>query len=389
MKDNNYRFGVDWINGILPLSDVRAFFQFLQKLSPKLAPDMWVRQSQGKYNYANRYCLGADQTVQFMYNSPNNDFGVLEKMPGGCNYGIFITISGDGIRKLSSIHPHIIPRLFQFLYKNEFRCTRFDVYCDILDKNNVGVKSLREAFYYFVNPRCNKTTLKTNFNRKPENVKRLPEQDFNGERYMNFRLGNHGSQAGMFRCYNKLDETWRKHTHEEFAEIVQNYGVKDYWYRMEYELHGDKAEQIFNACLLTYNDKNLSFDFGGLWFETCKMLFTVVQCTKKCTTIKKLDITDDWNSFLSTISQIIDFVQFKGGKVFEPVPYVQRGLHHSKRVLMRSSAYIYFALMLFQEDKEFREHILSEGRQKYNTDIRYDLRREELFALNNDVSPAI
>ena len=108
-SNSKYRFGMDWLNGVLPIQDVHELFNILGTFSSKLRFERWEEVPTGKYNYKRRFCLDGKASIQLMYNPISDEeyFQAchnLENLPGYNNNSyVFFSISGDGIRYLNSI----------------------------------------------------------------------------------------------------------------------------------------------------------------------------------------------------------------------------------------------------------------------------------------------
>ena len=293
MDSKNYKFGMDWLNGVLPVEDVSKVFEMLAMFSSKLRFERWELVNSGKYNYRRRYCLDGGASIQLMYNPVSDDDSFTacrpdvwiggspvssEPVPGTHhNPYIFFSISGDGIRYLNSLGGEVsaLNKLLFYFYRNGFKCSRFDVYCDILDKDNEIIPLLTEAFSYFGQEQVGKPFLSTNIRRNRKNVSMFRGLNDDGSEFWNCTLGSHGNTSGMFRSYNKLVEVSDGRLFDFSSAIFDSYGVSDYWYRLEYEMHKDNAAGCFNTLMEKAESCNSPLCFEDIFFCVFNKLFSV------------------------------------------------------------------------------------------------------------------
>lgn len=331
MDKKLYKFGMDWLNGVLPVEDVSEVFKLLGQFSGKLRFERWQLTNSGKYNYSRRYCLDGNASMQIMYNPVSDEESFtackpLEQVSGQTVKGtsnnpyIFFSISGDGIRYLHTLGGEVsaLNKLLFYFYRHDFRASRFDVYCDILDKDNKVVPLIEEAFQYFIRPLKGKPSLVTRFQRKSENVSLLQNFDENGDPYFNCVLGNHGSSIGMFRSYNKyeevrtgrlarLDVKGTKNKQKDFnfemsmaKQLFTEYGVFDYWYRLEYELHKDNAAAYFSSLMKNAENCNSPLCFEDIFFSVFDRMFTVINYSML--NVCENSTNSDWSEFRDELS---------------------------------------------------------------------------------------
>lgn len=381
--EQNYRFGIDWINGVLPVDDVDEVFDMLASFSSKLRKERWQLASTGKYNYKCRYMLDNKPFIQLMYN-PFDDFSAEgDPCPIACtpdnsscnNPYVFFTISGDGIRYLSSIggNMNALNKLFCYFYANGFKASRFDVYCDILDRQNDIVPMLKKAFYYFISPRVNMPTLSTNIHRVSKNIDVRFKVDEFGDRYFNLTLGHHGSTSGMFRCYNKRQEVIDGRLEGFSDEILSSYGVDDYWYRLEYELH-DTAAASFNAAMQDASDNGF-LCIRKIFRAAASRFFTpIVFSGSSLSHLARNDNVDAWDSFLDLVSQNPYFVYLSA------VPYVLTDRKRMRSNMERLKGYIYAMLLEFDHwSDDAKREFLESGRIRFESQKKYNTYRDELI----------
>lgn len=374
MDKKLYKFGMDWLNGVLPVSDVMSVFEMLEKFSSKLRFDRWTLLNSGRYNYARRYALDGKMTIQLMYNPVSDEEGFTADMNHN-NSGIFFSISGDGIRYLHSLGGDVsaLNKLLFFFYRYGFKSSRFDVYCDILDDKNEIVPLIQDAFDNFQFPDYNRPTLRTNVQRKRGNVTLNSYYDDNGKKFINCTLGHHGTRFGMFRCYNKFVEVSDGRLSEISSEVFKSYDVEDYWYRLEYEMHKENASACFDALMSRAEADNSPLCFEDIFYSVFERVFTVVDY-KTPSGLSHQPISDVWSAFGSELQENnIHLVQFNS------VPYIKCTLSRLGKNAERICGYYYaIGQYLGTLSSEERRQFLKLAKDKYENQPKYNLLRDEI-----------
>lgn len=379
MDKKLYKFGMDWLNGVLPVSDVHSVFEMLNVFSSKLRFERWQLTNSGKYNYSRRYCLDGKATIQLMYNPVSSEECFTADMEHN-NSGVFFSISGDGIRYLHSLGGDVsaLNKLLFYFYRHSFRSSRFDVYCDILDENNEIVPLLTEAFMYFGQEQVGKPMLSTKVQHKRKNVSMFRGLNDDGSEFYNSTLGHHGTRFGMFRCYNKYVEMTDGRLEDFAADVFKAYDVDSYWYRLEYEMHKENAAACFNALMEKAENCNSPLCFEDIFFSVFDRVFKVVQPNcKSHMTNGQAPVVEAWSTFGDELSASSEYlVQFRG------VPYVNISLQRLDSNLDRISGYFYLALQrLLLMSPSDRQGFLLRGSDKFNSNKRYNDIRDELDIL--------
>lgn len=372
MDKNLYKFGLDWLNGVLPVSDVWEVFQELEKFSSKLRFDRWELVNKGMYNYNRRFMLDGKATIQLMYN-PVSDEELFTADMNHNNSGVFFSISGDGIRYLHSLGGDIsaLNRLLFYFHWNSFRCSRFDVYCDILDKDNTAVPVIEKAFSHFIKMERGEVTLKTRVQRQDKSCRIYPHYDVNGEPYCNFELGGHGSRFGMFRCYNKLDELRTGRLQDVSEELISSYGAFDYWYRLEYEVHKENADSCFKHCMSNADKENSVLSFEEVFSSALERVFTIVIYSN--TNLACCSVSSEWQEFCDLVNEeCIHLVQFA------PVPYIPMSKSRLHSYIRKNSVFVYSMLVALFLDNKFARLVVDEGSEKFLKKKKYNGLRDEL-----------
>ena len=400
-----YKFGMDWLNGVLPVTDVADVFAMLEKFSSKLRFDRWELTNSGKYNYSRRYCLDGKAFIQLMYNPVSEEEAFTACLPEPKddekiddvylqthnNPYVFFSISGDGIRYLHSIggEQTALNKLLFYFYRNSFKASRFDVYCDILDKDNEIVDLIVKNVCTWDTLKLGETALTTNMRRINSNFRIFPNVSVSGEHYNNVQIGNHSSNMGMFRCYNKLDEIYQgrlgvkvtKTDNENdnkkslkldlLEKMLEEYQVEDYFYRLEYELHKDYSAQIFNALM-----KNAEFEnklcFEDIFYSVLSKFFGVVDFT----TMSKLTAS----SYCVIWQDFLDFVKYNSIHLveFAPLPYVPMSKARLHSYLKKNSSFVFSMLTALLLNRSLMEEVVKSGGDKYFQKKKYNELRDEL-----------
>lgn len=374
------QYSFDWLNGTLPFYDVRYFFDCLEKIHPDLAFSEFHDRNRGIYNYSTSFGLLGDSRFIVAFNPDydnydsnyGNDFGYypMHAVNGGFNPGIFVSISGDGLRYLNSLGEDIVYKLFAFFKKNGFKASRLDVACDIYDKENPVVPLLIEAFYYAVKRVAGAPTLVSNIRRTPNNINIYvtPDPYRNDNDFsQGISFGNHGSSWGMFRMYDKWLEVKIGRLSKYADELLEG---KDYWYRLEYELHKEHAQELFNL----FDQLSVAQCFG----YAADDMFNVVIPKTENTRSNECSISVVWTEFLEYVSSNIHFVQLVN------TPYIEKSVNNTKNWVLSLSKAFFAVFELFDADPAFKDEALRRGYSKYCDDLKYAPFRRELEQIKSE-----
>lgn len=383
MDKKLYKFGMDWLNGVLPVSDVMSVFEMLEMFSSKLRFDRWTLLNSGLYNYARRYCLDGKMTIQLMYNPVSDEQGFTADMNHN-NSGIFFSISGDGIRYLHSLGGDVsaLNKLLFYFYRNSFKSSRFDVYCDILDSSNDIVPLIQEAFDYVGREQVGKPLIRTRLRRSGSslrtNFRRETYTNDDGSTFTNCTLGHHASTVGMFRCYNKRVEVADGRLSEMSSEVFKSYDVEDYWYRLEYEMHKENAAACFDALMSRAEADNSPLCFEDIFNSVYERVFTIGMpstLAQLSTYVRdRIPTADSWATFGAELQEnSIHLVQFNS------VPYIKCTLSRLGKNANRICGYYYaIGQYLSTLSVDERRQFLQLARDKYENQPKYNLLRDEI-----------
>lgn len=397
MDKKLYKFGMDWLNGVLPVEDVADVFKLLGQFSSKLRFERWQLTNSGKYNYKRRYMLDGNASIQLMYNPVSEEelytackpveyvslTSYIEAKGTSNNPYIFFSISGDGIRYLHTLGGDVsaLNKLLFYFYRNGFRASRFDTYCDILDSNNEIVPLITEAFSFFGREQVGKPFIRTKIRRSNNNFKRFPLVDDNGIEWWNSQLGHHGSTVGMFRCYNKYIEMLEGRLENVASNVFKEYDIKDYWYRLEYEMHKDNADKCFKTLMERAENCNSPLCFEDIFYSVFERLFSIGVANSKWQLVDgSHSVPAAWSTFASELSSSAEcFVQFGA------VPYVKCTLSRLDRNMDRISSYVYITMLrLFSLSKDDRLRYMLNASDKFHKNKKYNLLRDEFDELPVD-----
>lgn len=387
MDKKLYKFGMDWLNGVLPVSDVQFVFDLLGMFSSKLKQERWVLLNSGRYNYARRYCLDGNMTMQLMYNPVSDDNYMTADMQHN-NSGIFFSISGDGIRYLHSLGGDVsaLNKLLFYFYRNSFKASRFDTYCDILDESNEIVPLIQEAFDYVGREQVGKPLIRTRLRRSGSalrtNFRRETYTNDDGSTFTNCTLGHHGSTVGMFRCYNKKVEVADGRLSELSSDLFKSYDVDDYWYRLEYEMHKENAAACFNALMSRAEEENSPLCFEDIFYSVFQRVFSLIEPQASyqmaSNRFDEVPVSAAWASFGSELeANAIHLVQF------ESVPYIKCTLSLLEKNARNIKGYFYaIGQYLNTLPLDERVKFMKEARDNYESKARYNTLRDEIEEAN-------
>lgn len=325
-------YSIDYISGVVPTPFVSRFFRDLGMLDPaKLSFSCFQKWNTGINFYKERYCLNNQGYFTVAYNeaefgedlpigyNPSSD-ALLACMKEGKNRGIYLTISGDGLRYLGD---DTVKVLIQMLAGYEFNCTRLDLCCDCYDPDNLYVPLLNSALS---NVYCQRGfvpgeySITTNLSRSPGNLKRFTNFDpFRDPELLqkigqeiapgcyetyNFTWGRKDSTKCQFRLYDKWLELKTIPRLKSVADQMINdtpAGITNYWYRFEYEMHKAYAADLFN------NIANESTTVPGAFAWCAEDCFFPVLCGFGLTTdMSKQQSSDIWEDFIALARELGD-----------------------------------------------------------------------------------
>ncbi len=325
-------YSIDYISGIVYTPFVTRFFKDLAMLDPeKLSFRCFSKWKTGLNFYKERWCLNDQSYFTLAYNEPTqyedlpigydiDKDAIICSMQEGKNRGIYLSISGDGLRYLGD---DTVKVLIQMLAGYEFNCTRLDLCCDVYDPDNQYVPLLNMALsnvYFQRGFVPGEYSVTTNLSRNPGNLKRFTNFDPfrdpelkkkigqesapNCYETVNFTWGRKDSSKCQFRMYDKWLEVKTvdrlKHVADQIIADTPA-GLTDYWYRFEYEMHQKYAFDLFNSIA------SESTTVPGAFAWCAEDCFFPVLCGFGLTTdMNKQQASDIWEDFIALARELGD-----------------------------------------------------------------------------------
>lgn len=377
-------FTLDWLQGVLPFSDVRQLFKDLGQFDSRLKYENWSVMGNLR-NYRTRFICQGRASVSIAYNDDplqdpynknlwysselNDDVSLIaENHP--FNPGIFVSISGDGLRWLNQVDG-TVDKIIKYLRFEKFKCSRLDLACDIFDPKNNLVPNVIKAFKNCFSVNVGKLNIVSNMCRtsgKNGSVKLYPYVDCirqeTPKQVWNVTFGNHGSSFGMFRCYDKWFEIASGRLNNYSSEMLKKLTHK-YWYRLEYEVHNGKmnnhAADLFNS--LADGKVNIQTAFG----QVAGKMFRIVK-PKSISNLAMAPIFSVWEQFLSYCEY---FVQL-GVVEWVTQPWVEKTaeqlVYYVRRHIPKLATKIF---EMFNASPSLRDEVLEEGRNRMKRDAAY------------------
>lgn len=317
LSKNDYT--IDYLSGIVPTPFVSRFFDALVAIDHRLGFNHFVRWSTGINFYNNRFCLNDQSYFVVAFNEPGYDeskpFDYLDTdtflatMREGSNSGIYLSISGDGLRYIGN---EVTEILFQYLYSMNFKCTRIDIACDVYDPDNPYVPHLQEALanvYFQRGFVPGEFSFTTNLSRAQGNIRKFSNVDNIRDKELlkkigvevspncfetiNYTWGRKDSTKCQFRLYDKWLEVATSRRLKAVAEDMLSELPSNYWYRFEYEMHKQYAFDIFNALALG------TVTVPGAFAQCAEDCFFPVLCGYgKLQEFSRMSRSDIWQDFI-------------------------------------------------------------------------------------------
>ena len=324
-------FSIDWLQGIV---EIDSFVDLLSALTQVgFHPDQWVydmdlntrfyrdtfyyapagRDISIQYNAAFYYAVDSED-LYYWHDNKNEEhyIGFTTKFKDKASVGMFscpdfnhttdsrynqhffIKVTGDGMRFLRD--RNLYKPFFKVLRALNFRSSRIDIAFDIYERENGIVDLLNEAFRYEYKVSDIMVTSRMD---RCKNLKPYDNLYPDRPNTMSFEFGNHGSNMGMIRLYDKLHQMLYGHNAKVTADYVTD---MDYWFRYEVELHNEYASSVFNLILDKYN-----FNLGPVFACSAAMFFTVRIANWSDSQVYRYSEHVSYSDFLTYIIQNIEF----------------------------------------------------------------------------------
>lgn len=340
---------VDWFRGIVDIDDVSRFCDLLESVDCRLKFDNFVSDGRSMLNFGRRYCHVEVPSLTFAFN-PIDPFDpeCLIADPYANNKHILFSLSGDAIRYLGS---DTLLGIFRLLFKIGCKCTRIDFALDFFDPQNKIVPLMQEGLENFIAPQKGVIVASSKMKRDPVNWKCYINRYPDGSRTVGYDLGNHGSNHGMLRLYDKRYETlYGRHRNRSEAMLKG----REYWYRAELELHNGRenlwADDAFT--LFCCNNFNLYAIFGRTLSEFVSF------CYVKFVSDGSFSVVDEWDEFIQSLVGVIHFVELVREK------FIPKDLEYHWSMAKHYSSMLSAFLDLARTDRRRFNALISEGREK-------------------------
>ncbi len=324
----NSQFIVDWVHGFCDSPFVSRFFNDLEAIDPELfAFERFVLQKNGFRNYSVRFNHDNKSEIVICYTPRFKDEldpeGYDPEVDGylasskdyttGTNRGIYVQFSGDGCRKIGDKN---FLAVMQLLQTYNFKCSRFDVACDIFNPECDVLSLLNDTFLSVSKVGLNVSLIEdgTPLFRSRAVRKHItgnfPIDLYREDRhvdYYNWTWG-HKATSFKFRMYDKWLEIRSVTRHKNTWEDTLSNLPLDFWWRLEYELHDERAAYCFGLLIS-------GAATSQIFLETCKDCFTPVVGQTNSNGLKNVSYLHsfpEWEVFIKFVSQFvsktIDFV---------------------------------------------------------------------------------
>lgn len=359
------KFSVDWLNVVLHDNDVKALFDFFESVCPEMAFENWS-DTNGCRGYKKMWIFQGSNIIRLAYN-PKNDSIFVADDEHPSNKNILLSISGDGCRFMAS--HGVLSEFFGYCKKVGCHATRLDLALDLIDKENPLVDCITEAFGSAIVRKEDSFAVSSNtwVRSKAVSITENADEWRNLKSY-NTTFGNHDSQFGMFRCYDKWLEVKCGRLASCADALFSSIGATDYWYRLEYETHKEHATRFFNMLLN-------GVELRQVYFEIASSFFRIAYC--KLTTSNPHDCSsaDVWQDFLDYLDKSYIYPRDMVDDLCA-LPYIRRtDLLSLRSNIERTEGYIYSVLLLLENDPDLEFRIRTSGKDKFMRPPKAELRR--------------
>lgn len=373
VSTKKYHFTLDWLNCRIDCPDIWAFLNDLSDVIPEIDFNDWSDRGSGVCFYSEGLYLPAAglSSVVLAYNKDEHGRVINEPGEKLGTYGVLVSLSGDGCRYINSLHDNALFDFVHLLAKYNPVCTRIDVACDILDKENEVVPMIQDFATNCYNYDRAKYDLNCNLNRRPGwvQINRVYDKVVN-DYTDNVTIGGRNSSKGTLQLYNKRVEVESGRLSELAAPMLEQYGNPEYWWRLEYRCKSF-SHKVFTQLLQT--------GIVGAYFQAmCNFGFFVEARYEG--QLDKSDTVPCWVDFLEYVENELDknihLVQLVSLK------YIPSSIPRSMSYIERNPALLFKIYCLrFIEDLSYEVDIelLRQGfRNMLNNEARYGPFLDEL-----------
>jgi hypothetical protein len=355
---------VDYFRCILPITNVLDFVNSLGKIDSRLSIDFFCFRGFSHLNYSNCWAHLEIPSIKFAFNPKNDitDRACLEASDTHNNSGVIFELTGDGIRYIG---PDNLKKVFSLCHSLDCKVTRIDYALDFFDSNNFIIPIIQEGLSSFLNPGAKDITFCGKMARTISNFKRYPNDYPDGHTTWNYTIGNHGSDHGMIRVYDKLFETLYGRNKDKASELLK--GHEDYWYRCELELHNGKNRDWANESF--YNLVKSNYSLYSIIGHTFDMWFSFKLKKFACKANGEYEDYSPWNQFINELVETIHFVELVHQK------FIDNSAEKAWKQIEHYSVFLAHLLDFgSNNDANKLRTILDEARTKRNTVPKYILK---------------
>lgn len=266
-RSSDYDFSIDWLNVRLNCPSIDELKERLAAYLPELPIDDFMYREKGGLCFykVGEYlsCIGYSSFV-ISYNL-DEEGNIINTPQKSSTYGVFLSLSGDGCRYINSLHQNSFSDFLDAISIYDPHCSRIDIACDILDKDNLIVPLIQQFALMAYNRseqtydlNCNLQRFRPDGSADPGFCQFHSVFDTVQNAYtLNVTIGGRDCRKGTLQLYNKLVEV-RSGRLKEFADaVIDSVGASDYWYRLEYRCKS-YAQKVFSNLL---QNKDIYFAF--------------------------------------------------------------------------------------------------------------------------------
>ncbi|MBR7133650.1 MAG: hypothetical protein IKD04_08990 [Clostridia bacterium] len=306
---SDYSFTVDWLNVRLDCDDIgMLILAIINKLPELELSDFEPRPGGGVCFYKCGYHIPkvGFSSIVLAYNT--DEKGKIINTPSGKRgelYGILVSISGDGCRFINSLHDNAFCDFLDAISIFNPQCSRIDLACDILDKENQIVPMI----HTFAATAYDRENALIDLNcglirKRPDGKYRQwvkvdnVYDDVIDDITYNVTVGGRNSTKGTLQLYNKRVEINERHESSVAEAILNAMGDPDYWWRLEYRCKS-YAQNVFDTLV---QSKNVYAAF----LEACTGFGEFVVSPYDISNIHKAQEAVEWAAFLCFLRSQID-----------------------------------------------------------------------------------
>lgn len=380
---DSLRFGVDWVNVRVDCDSLNEFVTRICDVAD-LDINQWMPMRSGQNFYPNTltYTPAGFSAITLSY-SLLEDGSVPINAEITRQYGILVSISGDGCRFLDGSVKDGLRQVLKICQSYPHNCTRLDVCMDILDKDNPIIPLFADFCRVAYDSDPGHIGIKANMARKPGYVRWMPVFDSDiGEYTHNVYIGDRTSSKGSCCVYNKKVEI-REGRLSQFADkIFAAIGVTDYWYRVEYRA---KNQVLCNTSF----EAACEGDACNVFYYMADNLFVFIDQIYDLHNISRCPENEVWKEFIGYLSALSEKASFSLVELEQEVreltstPFVKASVGRLVNWMKRNASLIYNIRLMQDRYPEFFSQVLDAGEIKRRRSGRYDQFDEEFNTITS------